>query len=143
MQTRFVHSSLAVTDLDRSIAFYKAAFEAEVVLSDHDVTDLIARTVGVPGTRAALAQLRFPGTEHTLELISFSGVPAEQLDRVPVRPGHGHVCFGVCDLDEAITETERLGAIRVGEVVTFPGECRTVYMREPAGSVFELEEPEA
>jgi predicted enzyme related to lactoylglutathione lyase len=142
MQARFLHSSLAVTDLDPSVAFYEAAFAAEVVLSDHDMTDLIARMVDVPGARAALALLRFPGTGHMLELISFSGVPEEQLDRVPARPGHGHVCFGVVDLDEAIAETERLGAIRVGEVVVFPGEGRAIYMREPAGSVFELEEPE-
>jgi len=136
---RLAHASLAVDDLDRAIAFYRAAFDAEALLVDHGMTELIARTVGVAGAGADLAQLRLPGTEQTIELIAFRGVPAGREDDAPTRVGHGHVCFEVDDLDAALAHVEALGAAAIGEVVRFP-EGRAVYVREPAGSVFELEE---
>jgi predicted enzyme related to lactoylglutathione lyase len=136
---RLAHASLAVDDLDRAVAFYRAAFDAEALLVDHGMTDLIARTVGVAGAGADLAQLRLPGTEQAIELIAFRGVPAGREDDAPTRVGHGHVCFEVDDLDEALAHVGALGAVPVGEVVQFP-EGRAVYVREPAGSVFELEE---
>lgn len=136
---RLAHASLAVADVDRAIAFYGAAFGAEPLLVDHGMTDLIGRTVGVAGVGADLAQLRLPGTDQLIELIAFRGVPAGREDDAPTRVGHGHVCFEVDDLDAALAHVERLGAARVGEVVRFP-EGRAAYVREPAGSVFELEE---
>lgn len=136
---RLAHASLAVDDVDRAVTFYSAAFGAHPVLVDHGMTDLIGRTVGVAGVGADLAQLRLPGTEQMIELIAFRGVPAGREDDAPTRVGHGHVCFEVDDLEAALAHVERLGAARVGEVVRFP-EGRAVYVREPAGSVFELEE---
>jgi predicted enzyme related to lactoylglutathione lyase len=138
---RWAHSSLGVRDLDGAIAFYRAAFGATVVFSDYGMTDLIDRTVGIPGVRCDLAQLEFPGGGQVLELIAFKDVPEGRLDEAPVRVGHGHVCFAVDDLDAAIASVEALGATPIGEVVAFP-EGRAVYMREPEGSVFELEEPD-
>lgn len=140
VRAQLVHSSLAVHDLDRAIEFYATAFEAEVVFSDHAMTDLIERTAGLPGLTCDLAQLRFPGTDHALELIAFHVPDPTRADDAPVRVGHGHVCFCVGDLDAAVARVEALGAARVGEVVVFPEGVRAIYMREPAGSVFELEE---
>lgn len=136
---RLAHSSLAVRDLDAAVAFYRAAFGAETTLVEHGMTDLIRRTVGLTGVRADLAQLSLPGTGQTVELIAFHDVPAGSEDAAPVRVGHGHVCFEVDDLDAALAHVEALGAERVGEVVGFP-EGRAIYVREPAGSVVELEE---
>lgn len=136
---RLTHSSLAVTDLDRALAFYTAAFGARATLVDRGMTEPIERTVGLPGVSCDLAQLELPGTAQQVELIAFHGVPAGHEDAAPVRVGHGHVCFTVDDLDAALRHVEALGAERVGDVVTFP-EGRAIYLREPAGSVFELEE---
>jgi catechol 2,3-dioxygenase-like lactoylglutathione lyase family enzyme len=138
---RLAHTSLGVRDLDQAIAFYRAAFGATVLFSDYGMTDLIDRTVGISGVRCDLAQLEFPGGGQMLELIAFQNVPEERADEAPVRVGHGHVCFTIDDLDSAIATVEDLGARRIGEIVVFP-ECRAIYMREPAGSVFELEEPD-
>jgi predicted enzyme related to lactoylglutathione lyase len=136
---RLAHASLAVRDLDRAVAFYRDAFGAEATLVDHGMTELIQRTVAMPEVTCDLAQLRLPGTDQAVELIAFHGVPAGREDDAPVRIGHGHVCFEVDDLDAALARVEGLGAERIGEIVTFP-EGRAVYLREPAGSVFELEE---
>jgi catechol 2,3-dioxygenase-like lactoylglutathione lyase family enzyme len=136
---RMLHASLAVTDLDRSLTFYQAVFGARIVLLERGMSDLIARTAGLPGLTCDLAQLSIGDGNALLELIAFHGVPAGREDHAPVRPGHGHVCIGVTDLDEAIAAAERHGATRIGEIVAYP-EGRAVYLRAPGGSVLELEE---
>jgi len=131
----WAHSCLAVDDLDRALAFYCEAFGYELVFEDRGMTDLIERVAGIPGLECDLAQLRLAGSEQLLELIAFRN----PRDVRGGNPPSGHVAFHVADLDRALEEVERLGAQKLGEVTTFP-EGRSVYCREPAGSVFELSE---
>lgn len=133
---RCAHSSLAVDDLDRAVAFYREAFGCELVFEDHGMTDLIEDVAGMPGLQCDLGMLSLPGSDQLLELIAFRN-PAAAFDS---RPPCGHVEFVVAGLDRACVEVERLGAERVGAVTAFP-EGRSVYYREPSGSVFELSEP--
>lgn len=141
INVKLAHSSLAVDDLDRAVSFYGQAFGAQVLFSDYGMTDLISRTTAIEGLTCDLAQLQMPGTDHVVELIAFHDIPPGRGDDAPVRVGHGHICVDVDDLDEAIAAVTELGATRIGEIVDFPDECRAIYMREPAGSVFELSEP--
>jgi catechol 2,3-dioxygenase-like lactoylglutathione lyase family enzyme len=137
-----LHASLAVDDVDRSRSFYERVFDAEVVLDARDMTDLIRRTTGVDQLSCDLVQLRFASGGALLELIAFRGVPAGRQDDAPVRTGHGHVCLGVVGFDSALSRAHACGATALGEVVTYP-EGRSVYLREPGGSVLELEEVES
>lgn len=139
VDSRMLHASLAVTDLDRSLAFYQSMFGGAVVLHVRGMDDLIRRTTGLPNVVCDLAQLRLPGTGVLLELIAFRDIPAGREDDAPVRAGHGHVCLGIADLDAGLARAQRHGATPMGEVVTYP-EGRSVYLREPGGSVLELEE---
>lgn len=129
------HSSLAVDDVDRSVAFYREAFACEPVFEARDMGELIQSVAGLPELRCDLAILRIPGTSHLLELIAFRNPAA------PVRsePPGGHIEFAVADLDRSIAAVEALGATPVGRVTEFP-EGPSVYYREPGGSVFELTE---
>jgi catechol 2,3-dioxygenase-like lactoylglutathione lyase family enzyme len=129
------HSALAVVDLDRAVAFYCTAFGFEVCFEARGMTDLIACIAGVEGLGCDLAQLRHPDSPHVLELIAFRNPAAD----VEARPPVGHVAFQVADLDPALVAVGTLGAEQVGEVTRFP-EGRSVYCREPGGSVFELAE---
>jgi catechol 2,3-dioxygenase-like lactoylglutathione lyase family enzyme len=133
------HVGLAVADLGRSIEFYASSFGARVVLNAPGMTDLIRRTTGLPDVTCHLAQLELvPGT-GLLELIEFHDVPPGRLDDAPVRPGHGHVCLATVDFDGTMVRCVSFGAAVIGEVVMYP-EGRAVYLREPGGSVLELEE---
>jgi catechol 2,3-dioxygenase-like lactoylglutathione lyase family enzyme len=128
------HASLSVDDLDGAMRFYATAFGYEVLFRDEQ-TDAIAAITGVPGLRCTLAQLRHPDDGAVLELVCFDGVPAAAPDAAPA----GHIAFRVRDLDAALGLVEALGARALGETVTF-ATGRAVYVREPAGSVFELYE---
>lgn len=132
------HASLSVDDLDRGIAFFATAFGYELLFRDVQ-DEAIATLTGIPGLRCALAQLRHPGDGSVLELVRFEP-PAGAADAVPVRVGHGHVAFRVRDLDATQAAVEALGARPLGGTVTF-ATGRAVYLREPAGSVFELYQP--
>ncbi|MFQ6550339.1 VOC family protein [Aestuariibius sp. 2305UL40-4] len=130
-----LHFSVCVDDLDRSVAFYGAAFGFAPTLLGTDLGDAFARMVGSSRVSARLAQLTH-GTRHeVLELIAIEGQPGAAAGPTPL----AHVAFQVPNLTKAIASAEAEGAAPLGEVVTF-AEGRSVYCREPGGSVFELEE---
>jgi catechol 2,3-dioxygenase-like lactoylglutathione lyase family enzyme len=131
------HSSLSVRDLDTAVAFYCQAFGFDVAFEERGMDALIESVVGAPGLRCDLAQLRQPGTNHVLELIAFR--QGEQEAGSPTHPGEGHVAFVVDDLDGTLERLRALGAEQLGLVTKFP-EGRSVYLREPSGSIVELSE---
>lgn len=135
------HSSLSVTDVDRAAAFYGQAFGFETVFEARDMTREIADITGIRDLRCDLVQMRAPVGDHVLELIAFTGeaVPPAGAPEAPVRPGAGHICFVVDDLEAALARAQRLGARLLGRVTAFE-EGRAAYLIEPAGSVFELEQ---
>jgi catechol 2,3-dioxygenase-like lactoylglutathione lyase family enzyme len=139
--TAWGHTSLAVSDLDRAIDFYRAAFGYEPVFIERGMSDQIESIVGAVGLRCDLAQLRSPASGHVLELIAF--VSPDQVEvRGPVRPGQAHVAFTVADLAGAIERMRALGAEPIGSVTQFE-EGRAVYLTEPSGTIIELSESAA
>jgi catechol 2,3-dioxygenase-like lactoylglutathione lyase family enzyme len=134
------HSSLAVDDLERSIGFYREAFGYDVTFAERGMKRLIEQIAGIRGLECDLAQLRSPASEHVLELIAFRHPTAEIVSLG--RPPAAHVAFRVTDIFRALGAVEVLGAEPLGEVTAFP-DGRSVYCREPGGSVFELSEAQA
>ncbi len=131
------HTSLAVANLDDALAFYQTAFGYETLFVERDMTAQIQRIVGLPGLRCDLAQLRSPISGHTLELIAFRAVPLGHENHGPTRVGAAHLAFTVRDLGAAVEEVRALGATMLGEATDFE-DGRSVYCREPSGTVFEL-----
>lgn len=130
-----LHFSVCVDDLEKSIAFYGAAFGFSPALPATDLGDAFARMVGRPGLSARLAQLAHGTRPEVLELIAIEGQSGAAAGPAPL----AHVAFEVSDLPEAMASAEAEGAAPLGEIVTF-AEGRSVYCQEPGGSVFELEE---
>jgi catechol 2,3-dioxygenase-like lactoylglutathione lyase family enzyme len=133
------HSGFVVPDLDQAVDFYRETLGFEVLFEDRDMTDLIQRTVGIASAHCQLAQCRSPLSGQIVELLAFSGIPADTDPRMPVWPGIGHAAYLVEDVDRGLAALEAAGGSRIGEVVTFP-EGRAVYCWTPSGTVVELEE---
>jgi glyoxylase I family protein len=141
MVTAWAHTALTVRDLDRAIAFYRAAFGYELLFEERGMAAEIAAITGIAGQSCDLAQLRSPVSGHVLELIQFHGHEHVSTPEpvAPLRPGQAHVAFVVEDLVSALATVEALGARRIGEIALFP-EGRAAYLVEPSGTFFELEE---
>lgn len=118
---RLNHAVLYVSDLERSIGFYQAAFDMEVVARE-------------PHVDAAFLRLPRSGNHHDLGLF---GVGAQ-----PPRPrgslGLYHLAWQVDtieDLERARTTLAELGALR-GE--SSHGATKSVYAADPDGNEFEV-----
>jgi catechol 2,3-dioxygenase-like lactoylglutathione lyase family enzyme len=119
--TSLDHCVIAVTDWDRSNAFYAAVLGAEVVSVGNGFA-----------YRFGLNQLNIHGP----------GVDGDPNARPPVAPGGADLCF-VWDsgIDDAISHLERHGvAVELGPVERFGarGAGTSVYFRDPDGSLLEL-----
>ncbi|MBM3586013.1 MAG: VOC family protein [Alphaproteobacteria bacterium] len=137
MPVAWHHSSLAVSHIDRAMAFYSAAFGFEATFVERGMSDQIASIAGVPNLTCDIAQLRSAVSGHVLELIAFLGMPPGH--ERPLVPGMAHVAFFVDDLDLAIAHVAKLGAVQLGAVTAF-SDGSAVYFREPGGSFFEMEQ---
>lgn len=138
---RWHHTSLAVTDIDLAVAFYRDAFGFEVLFKERGMAAQIASMTGVPDLVCDLVQMRSVLSEQVLEFIAFRKIDGSQLDAdsLPIRPGAAHIAFYVESLEEALRRVEALGAVPLGAVTTF-SDGRSVYCRAPGGSFFEIEE---
>ena len=118
---RLNHAVLFVSDIDRAVAFYTAAFGMEVVASE---------------PRASAAFLRLPrsGNHHDLGLFGIGAGSG------PKRPGIGlyHLAWQVDTIDElaaAQVTLAELGAL-VGE--SSHGATKSLYGQDPDGNEFEV-----
>src|SRR3954452_13942726 len=116
------HSVLAVSDWDRSNAFYRDVLGAEV----------IELASGRYAYRYATTQLNVHGP----------GEPASELARIPVAPGGSDLCFAWPGTpEEAVRHLELHGVeVEAGPVKRCGarGHATGGYSRDPAGSPLEL-----
>jgi catechol 2,3-dioxygenase-like lactoylglutathione lyase family enzyme len=77
------HTSFTVSDLDRSVAFFRDVLGFEVTSKAPRNPDVVSRVTGIPGTRMMIAYVR--GAGHSLELIQYLG-PEEGRGRVRALP---------------------------------------------------------
>jgi catechol 2,3-dioxygenase-like lactoylglutathione lyase family enzyme len=118
---RFDHCVIAVSDWERSNAFYRDVLGAEVV------------------PRGAGFAYRFGDLQLN---VHGPGVAADPLARIPVPPGGSDLCFTwPGPIDGAVEHLARLGVpIEVGPVPRggAEGDGTSVYFRDPDGTLLEL-----
>ena len=136
------HTAYQVADLGRSLAFYRDLFGFEVVWERVNREEYVRRIVGYPEAELHQALLRFPGSDHCLELIDYRGVERTPVDTSPPNPGTAHMCLLVDDLRAFYDELRAVGVDAVSEpvlVTSGPNEGRlAVYMIDPDGFRLEL-----
>jgi len=136
------HTAFQVEDLARSIAFYRDLFGFEVVWERVNREEYVREIVGYPEAVLHQALLRFPGSDHCLELIDYRGVERTPVDTSPPNPGTAHLCLLVEDLRRFYEELRGAGVAAVSEpvlVTSGPNEGHlAVYMIDPDGFRVEL-----
>jgi catechol 2,3-dioxygenase-like lactoylglutathione lyase family enzyme len=98
--TEIHHVGLTVSDLDRSLAFWRDALGMEVVMAQVREGGYLEAIVGEPGAHVRMAQLTFPDTTTPrVELFQYL-VPIGGAHRSrPADVGFAHVCLACPDLD--------------------------------------------
>lgn len=138
------HSAFHVADLERSLAFYCGHFGFEVVWQRVNREEYVRRIVGYPTAEIHQALLRFPASDHCLELMDYRGVARSAVDTSPPNPGTAHICLLVRDLSAFYDSLTAAGVASVGPPVLVesgPNEGRlAVYMIDPDGFRIELVE---
>jgi catechol 2,3-dioxygenase-like lactoylglutathione lyase family enzyme len=143
---RLHHTCYTVSDLDRSVGFYRDLLGCEVIATQEKSGGYLAAIVGYPETHIRMAHLRAPGGEHLIELFEYIAPRAGKADVEPRNVGASHLCFVVDDLPELY---RRLRARGLDSFVSPPVEVDTginrggyaLYLRDPDGITLELFQP--
>ena len=142
------HTGFTVSDLDRSVAFYRDLLGCEVLATQEKQGGYLAAIVGYPDAHVRMAHLRVPGSEHVIELFEYLAPAGGHADVEPRNVGASHLCFIVSDLPALYDSLLEHG---VSSFVSPPIEVDTginrgglaLYLRDPDGIMVELFQPPA
>jgi catechol 2,3-dioxygenase-like lactoylglutathione lyase family enzyme len=144
------HTGLTVSDLDRSIAFYRDALGLELVNRWDSAQPYLRRVVGFPEAELRIALLRVPGLSagvsgHHIELLEYRSPRGTRGDARTCNPGNVHVSFVVDDLDTVYGELSARGVrFKSPPVLIDHGRnqgAKAVYLLDPDDITLELVQP--
>jgi catechol 2,3-dioxygenase-like lactoylglutathione lyase family enzyme len=135
------HTGITVTNLDRSLAFWRDVLGFELSHRPHQTGKLASEITGVPGAEISIAVLR--GYGHKIELLEYLA-PADR-KHVALRPcdvGSVHVAFLVDNLDALLPAIAKSGWQAAGQPQTLTAGPnagkRVIYVRDPDGTTIEF-----
>jgi catechol 2,3-dioxygenase-like lactoylglutathione lyase family enzyme len=141
------HTGFTVSDLDRSLHFYRDLLGLEVVAEQEKQGGYLAAIVGYPDAHVRMAHLRVPGADHVVELFQYLAPAGDAVGTIePRNVGSPHLCFVMDDLPALY---ERLRASGIESFFSPPVEVDTginagglaLYLRDPDGIPVELFQP--
>jgi catechol 2,3-dioxygenase-like lactoylglutathione lyase family enzyme len=146
--TRLHHTCYTVSNLERSLGFYRDLLGCEVLATQEKQGGYLAAIVGYPDAHVRMAHLRVPGGEHVIELFEYIAPEAARADVEPRNVGASHLCFIVDDLPAFYEDLRARGADTfVSPPVTVDTGINTggyaLYLRDPDGITVELFQPPA
>jgi len=140
--TGFFHGGVTVSDMDRSLAFYRDTLGLELAFDTIVDGPYLPVVLGLDLTEIRAAFLHIPGGGF-VELLEYRGIERLSASSRPCDFGSGHLCFYVEGIDE-LAERVFLGGNRARsaepvDVTTGPNAgARTLYLLDPDGYAIEL-----
>src|SRR4051794_18276643 len=135
------HTGITVSDLERSLAFWRDVLGFELSHRAHQKGELSEQITGVQGAEILIAVVKAPG--HKIELLEYRA-PADR-KRVDARPcdvGSAHIALVVDNLDPLLETIAASGWKAAGEPQTLTigpnAGKRVIYVRDPDGTTIEL-----
>ena len=146
MQFRIIgadHTGFTVSNLERSLAFWRDVLGFELSHRAHQTGEMAAEITGVAGAEIKLAVVKAPGG-HKIELLEYLA-PPDRKQHVDLRPcdvGSVHVALTVDNLDAVLERISASGWKAVGTPQTLQSGPNTgkrvVYVRDPDGATIEF-----
>jgi glyoxylase I family protein len=136
------HTGITVSNLERSLAFWRDVLGFELSHSAHQTGELAREITGVKGAELKLVVLKTPGG-HKIELLEYvSPTNRKYVDHRPCDVGSVHVALLVDDLDAVLGRIAASGWQAAGEPQTLKtgpnAGKRVVYVRDPDGTTIEF-----
>jgi glyoxylase I family protein len=136
------HTGITVSNLERSLAFWRDVLGFELSHTAHQVGEMASEITGVAGAEIKLAVVKAPGG-HKIELLEYLA-PSERKPHVlrPCDVGSVHVALIVDDLDAILSAIEASRWRAAGKPQTLQSGPnagkRVVYVRDPDGTTIEF-----
>lgn len=139
------HTGITVTNLERSLAFWRDVLGFELSHRAHQTGALAAEITGVAGAEIQLAVLKTP-TGHKIELLQYlSPADRKHFEPRPCNVGFVHIALTVDDLDAVLSAIAPFGWKVAGEPQTLQSGPnagrRVVYVRDADGTTIEFMQP--
>jgi glyoxylase I family protein len=146
--TRLDHISVTVSDLQRSLIFYKDVMGFQEVERHRLEGETISTMAGKPNVVMQVVRLKAPnGPEILLDLQQYVQPKRAASNAELGMSNHSHFCFAVKDLSAAYAELKAKGVEFVSAPVNFDlgkdwayGSIRVVFLKDPDGFILELVE---
>jgi catechol 2,3-dioxygenase-like lactoylglutathione lyase family enzyme len=139
------HTGITVSNLERSLAFWRDLLGFELSHTAHQTGELAKEITGIAGAELKLAVLKAPGG-HKIELLQYLA-PSDR-NHAHLRPcdvGHVHVTLLVNDLDAVLEKISASGWKAAGKPQTLKSGPNTgkrvIYVRDPDGTTIEFMQP--
>ena len=136
------HTGLTVSDIDRSLAFYRDVLGFETTDKVHHKSEIVGTLTGVEGAEIFIAFVNLPG--HQIELLQYLKPNDRKLsDLRNCDTGASHIALQVDDID-AVVEAIKVGGFEAFSApIVVPAGPRkggkNVYTRDPDGVVIEFQ----
>jgi catechol 2,3-dioxygenase-like lactoylglutathione lyase family enzyme len=144
MIRRLEHAALSVSDMDRSLAFYRDLLGMTVIrdLAPGLGGNKLGTVVGMPNCRARIVHLDLGGT--MLELFQYVDPVGRALptDHRQADIGFTHIGLSSNDVRADYARLKAEGVVFISEPVEFRAGVWIVYFRGPDGEVCELRQGE-
>ena len=142
------HIAVTVSDLDRSLAFYKDLLGFKEVERHKLEGETISTMVGKADAILQVVRLTSPEKSSILlDLQQYVEPPGSVSNAELGMVNHGHFCYGVSNLPAAYEELKSKGVEFISEPVTFDlgvegedGGIQVVFLKDPDGFILELME---
>ncbi len=137
------HTSYTVSDMKRSLAFYRDLLGFEIIHERPEVTNnYFRKIVGFPDSVVHAVFMRIPGTTHCLELFEYKHPRGTPQNLTPNNPGSSHISYLVDDLQAFYPRLRAAGVEFVSEPVYLDEGPNKggwgLYMKDPDGIIIEL-----
>jgi catechol 2,3-dioxygenase-like lactoylglutathione lyase family enzyme len=144
-----LHTGLTVSDLDRSIAFYRDLLGLELIAQWDSSQPYLRAVVGYPDAELRIALLRLPqrgdAPSPHVELLEYRQPRGTRGDAHTYHPGNAHIAFMVDDLDATYARLKAQGVrFKSAPVQVTHGRntgAKAVYLFDPDDITLEMIEP--
>jgi catechol 2,3-dioxygenase-like lactoylglutathione lyase family enzyme len=132
------HVGLTVSDLERSLAFYRDAIGMEEIVRHEFAEPSFGALTNNPGAEIETAMLKAGAL--ILQLVEYVQGGGSSLGLDHAHVGIPHFCFAVDEVERAFQEMHRRGVVVTSSIVDITEQIRSFYVADPDGVPVELME---